>query len=77
MARVSSAGSRAGQGLQGSPLIAMVAEKAGVSPEVAQQLMATVLPMVMSHFTQGGAQAPPSGGLMSMAGVLVSRLFLV
>ena len=49
-----------GQGLQGSPLIGMVAEKAGVSPEVAQQLMSTVLPMVMSHFTEGGTTAPPA-----------------
>jgi uncharacterized protein YidB (DUF937 family) len=63
-----------GQGLQGSPLVGMVAEKAGVSPEVAQQLMATVLPMVMSHFTQGGTGAPPAAdGLAGMAGGLLSR----
>jgi uncharacterized protein YidB (DUF937 family) len=62
-----------GQGLQGSPLIAMVAEKAGVSPEVAQQLMSTVLPMVMSHFTQGGTEAPPSSGFGGLAGGLLSK----
>ncbi len=62
-----------GQGLQGSPLIAMVAEKAGVSPEVAQQLLATVLPLVMSHFTQGGTEAPPSSGLSGLAGSLLSK----
>ena len=63
-----------GQGLKGSPLIEMVAQKAGVSPEVAQQLMSTVLPMVMSHFTHGGTSAPPeAGGLASMAGGLLSK----
>ena len=62
-----------GQGLQGSPLVAMVAEKAGVSPEVAQQLMSTVLPMVMSHFTQGGTSAPPDSGFSGLAGSLLSK----
>lgn len=62
-----------GQGLQGSPLVAMVADKAGVSPEVAQQLMSTVLPMVMSHFTQGGTSAPPSSGFSGLAGSLLSK----
>ena len=61
------------QGLQGSPLVAMVAEKAGVSPEVAQELMTTVLPMVMSHFTQGGTEAPPSSGFSGLAGSLLSK----
>lgn len=61
------------QGLQGSPLVAMVAEKAGVSPEVAQQLMSTVLPMVMSHFTQGGTSAPPDSGFSGLAGSLLSK----
>ena len=62
-----------GQGLQGSPLVAMVAAKAGVSPEVAQQLMSTVLPMVMSHFTQGGTSAPPESGFSGLAGSLLSK----
>ena len=63
-----------GQGLQGSPLVGMVAQKAGVSPEVAQQLMSTVLPMVMSHFTQGGTSAPPAAdGLAGLAGGLLSK----
>jgi uncharacterized protein YidB (DUF937 family) len=61
------------QGLQGSGLIESVAEKAGVSPQVAQELMSTVLPMVMSHFTQGGTQAPPQSGLAGMAGSLLSK----
>jgi len=62
-----------GQGLQGSPLVEMVAAKAGVSPEVAQQLMSTVLPMVMSHFTQGGTSAPPDSGFSGLAGSLLSK----
>ena len=62
-----------GQGLQGSPLVSMVAEKAGVSPEVAQQLMSTVLPMVMSHFTQGGTSAPQESGFSGLAGSLLSK----
>ncbi len=61
------------QGLQGSPLVAMVAEKAGVSPEVAQELMSTVLPLVLSHFTQGGTAAPPDGGFAGLAGSLLSK----
>ena len=54
-------------GLQGTGLIDTVAAKAGVSPQVAQTAMATVLPMVMSHFAQNGS-APSSsmlGGLLS------------
>ena len=61
------------QSLEGSGLIESVAEKAGVSPQVAQELMSTVLPMVMAHFTQGGTQAPPASGLSGMAGSLLSK----
>lgn len=54
-------------GLQGTGLIERVAAKAGVSPEVAQTAMATVLPMVMSHFAQNGSKPSSSilGGLLS------------
>jgi uncharacterized protein YidB (DUF937 family) len=63
-----------GQALQGSGLIESVAAKAGVSPQVAQELMAVALPMVISHFTNGGTSAPPAGGgLMSMAGPLLAK----
>ncbi|HEY4380557.1 MAG TPA: YidB family protein [Acidobacteriaceae bacterium] len=62
-----------GQGLKGSGLIESVAEKAGVSPETAQQMMATVLPLVMSHFTQGGTAAPPASGFGGMAESIVSK----
>jgi len=62
-----------GQGLEGSGLIESVAEKAGVSPQVAQELMATVLPTVMFHFTQGGTAAPPESGFAGMAETIVGK----
>jgi uncharacterized protein YidB (DUF937 family) len=54
-------------GLQGTGLLDTVASKAGVSPQIAQTAMATVLPIVMAHFAQNGS-APSSnvlGGLLS------------
>jgi uncharacterized protein YidB (DUF937 family) len=57
-------------GLQGTDLLSTIAAKAGVSPEIAQTAMATVLPMVMAHFAQNGS-APSSGvlsGLLSSLG---------
>ena len=62
------------QGLNGTGLIENVASKAGVSPEVAKVALATILPMVMAHFTQGGQQAPPQSGFGGMAGQILSRL---
>jgi uncharacterized protein YidB (DUF937 family) len=62
-----------GQGLEGSGLIESVAEKAGVSPQVAQELMTTVLPTVMSHFTQGGTAPPPASGFAGMAETVVAK----
>lgn len=56
-------------GLNGTGLVEAAAAKAGVSPEVAQQVMSTVLPMVMSHFVQNGV-APEQGVL----GGLLSKL---
>ncbi len=64
------------QGLQGSGLIEMVAQRAGVSPAVAEGALAIVLPMVISHFTQGGTSAPPatgSNGFGGLAGSLLSK----
>jgi uncharacterized protein YidB (DUF937 family) len=52
-------------GLQGTDLLSTIAAKAGVSPEIAQTAMATVLPMVMAHFAQNGS-APSSGVLSGM-----------
>ncbi len=63
------------QGLNGSGFIENVAAKAGVSPEVAKVAMATLLPLVISHFTQGGQTAPPQqGGFGGMAGQILGRL---
>src|ERR1700733_5817846 len=62
-----------GQGLAGSGLVESVAEKAGVSPQIAQELMATVLPTVMSHCTQGGTAAPPESGFAGMAETIVGK----
>ena len=53
-------------GLQGTGLLESVAAKAGVSPEVAQMAMTTVLPMVMAHFGQNGGQTPDMGQLGGM-----------
>lgn len=66
--------SQINQGLAGSGLIDRVAEKAGVSPQVAEMAMATILPMVIAHFTRGGQQAPPQGGFGSMAGEILGKL---
>ncbi|HXS13508.1 MAG TPA: YidB family protein [Acidobacteriaceae bacterium] len=52
-------------GLQGTGLLDTIASKAGVSPQVAQAAMATVLPMVMAHFAQNGS-APSSNILSGM-----------
>lgn len=61
------------QGLAGSGLVESVAAKAGVSPQVAESAMATILPMVISHFTQGGQAAPPQGGFGGMASQILGR----
>jgi uncharacterized protein YidB (DUF937 family) len=62
-----------GQVLGGSGLIDSVAERAGVSPQVAQEAMAIVLPMVMSHFTQGGTAPAPESGLAGMASQILGK----
>ena len=62
------------QGLGGSGFIENVAGKAGISPELAKVAMATVLPMVMAHFTNGGQQAPPKSGYGGMASQLLGKL---
>lgn len=61
-------------GLGGTGLLEQTAQRAGVSPQVATMAMAAILPMVMSHMTQGGQQAPPQGGEFGgMASSLLSR----
>ncbi len=63
-------------GLGGTGLLEQTAQRAGVSPEIAKVALAAVLPMIMSHMTQGGQQAPPTneGEFGGMAGSLLSRL---
>lgn len=61
------------QGLGGTGLIDSVAQKAGVSPQVAEMAMATVLPMVLAHFTQGGQAAPPQSGFGGMASQILGK----
>jgi uncharacterized protein YidB (DUF937 family) len=61
------------QGLGGTGLIEKTAEKAGVSPQVVQMALATVLPMVIQHFAPNG-QAAPTSSMGSMAQQLLSKL---
>jgi uncharacterized protein YidB (DUF937 family) len=61
------------QGLGSTGLIDQVAGKSGVSPEVAKIAMAATLPMVISHFTQGGQQAAPQSGFGGMASQVLGR----
>jgi uncharacterized protein YidB (DUF937 family) len=63
------------QGLGGTGLIDSVARKAGVSPQIAKMAMATILPLVMSHFTQGGQTQPPQSGFSGMASQILGKLF--
>jgi uncharacterized protein YidB (DUF937 family) len=62
------------QGLGGSGYIENVAAKAGVSPAIATATMAAVLPMILSHFTQGGQQAPPQSNFTGMASQILAKL---
>ena len=61
------------QGVGNTGLIDSVAQKAGISPEMAKIGMAVVLPMVLAHFTQGGQQAPPQSGFGGMAGQILGK----
>lgn len=60
------------QGLAGTGLIEKTAEHAGVSPQVVQTALATVLPMVIQHFAPGG-QAAPQSSLGGMATQFLGR----
>ncbi len=50
------------QGTQGTGLIDMVAQKAGISPEMAKMGMAVALPMIIAHFSQNNGQNMPQQG---------------
>ena len=62
------------QGFSGSGLIEKAAEHAGVSPEVVQTAMTTVLPLVMAHFAQKEAGTAPDGEASGLGGVAESLL---
>ena len=59
-------------GLGGTGLIEATAEKAGVSPEVAKTVLASVMPMVISHFAPNG-QAPEQSQFSGLAGQLLQK----
>src|SRR5271155_5890985 len=62
------------QGLNGTGLIEKAAEHAGVSPEVVQTAMTTVLPLIMSHYANnGGAAGAEQSGLASIAQSVLSK----
>lgn len=61
------------QGLGGTGFIESVAQKAGVSPEMAKIGLATMLPVVMAHFAQGGQSNSPQSGFGGMAGQVLGR----
>jgi hypothetical protein len=47
-----------------------IAQRAGISPEIASGIVAVVLPLVVSHFsgnTPGGTQTADAGGLAGLA----------
>lgn len=62
------------QGIGNTGFIDKVAERAGVSPQVAKVAMAALLPIVVSHFTQGGQQAAPQSGYGGMASQILGKL---
>jgi len=59
-------------GLGGTGLIEATAEKAGVSPQMAQTILATVMPMMISHFAPNG-QAPQQSQFSGLAGQLLQK----
>jgi uncharacterized protein YidB (DUF937 family) len=64
------------QGLGGTGLIEKAAQHAGVSPQVVEGALATVLPLVMAHFAKGEgptATSAGSGGIGDMAQNLIKK----
>jgi len=59
-------------GLGSNGLLDAVAAKAGVSPQVAQAALTTVLPMVLAHIHPDG-QPAQTGDLSSLAGSLLQK----
>jgi uncharacterized protein YidB (DUF937 family) len=59
-------------GLGNNGMLEAVAEKAGMSPQMAQMALTTVLPMVLAHVHSNGQPAQP-GDLGSLAGSLLQK----
>lgn len=59
-------------GLGNNGMLEAVAEKAGLSPQMAQMALTTVLPMVLAHVAPNGQPAQP-GDLGSLAGSLLQK----
>ena len=69
------------QGLGGTGLIEKTAEHSGLSPQMVQMALTTVLPLVMAHFasnsaaagTPGGTPGVQQGGLSGMAESILKK----
>lgn len=59
-------------GLGDNGMLEAVAAKAGVPPQLAQEALTTVLPMVLAHVAPNGQAAQP-GDLGSLAGSLLQK----
>jgi len=59
-------------GLGNNGMLEAVAQKAGLSPEMTQMALTTVLPMVLAHVAPNGQAAQP-GDLGSLASSLLSK----
>ncbi len=55
------------QGL-GQSMMENIAQRAGISPAMASGVIATVLPLVVSHFAGNSGQPTQQGGLAGLAG---------
>lgn len=64
---------QAGQALDGTGLVEKTAQRVGVSPQVVQMAMATVLPMVIAHFAPGG-QATSQGAFGGIASTILGKI---
>jgi uncharacterized protein YidB (DUF937 family) len=51
----------------GSGMIDNIAQRAGISPQVASGVIAVVLPLVVSHFAGNSGQPAQPGGLAGLA----------
>jgi uncharacterized protein YidB (DUF937 family) len=59
------------QGL-GNGMMENIAQRAGISPQVASGVIAVVLPLVVSHFAGNSGQTAQSGGLAGLASKIFS-----